>query len=107
MRVSIIGPKGLWADISEFIPTGLTELICSGEDGIGLLAERWADENNIPKLVIKSDEQFRYAPEKLVMTLVDAAEIVVAIWDGKAVNVKLSIDYARKIHKPLKVFIIK
>lgn len=106
MRVSIIGPKGLWVEITEYIPQNLTELVCSGEEGIGFLAECWADENNIPKLIIKSDKWFRYSPEKLAITLVDAAEMVVAIWDGTAKDIKLSIDYARKLGKPLEVYVV-
>lgn len=105
MRVSIIGPKGLCAEITKYIPQNLTELICSGEEGIGLLAESWADENNIPKLIIKSDG-FGCSSEKLAKILVDAAEMVVAVWDGTAEDIKLSINYAIKIGKPLKVYIV-
>lgn len=106
MRVSIIGPLGLWADISKYVPSGLTELICSGEDGIGFLAEKWADDNYIPKLIIKSDRSFNYPPDRLALVMVDAAEMVVAVWDGMSEYVKLSIDYARKIGKSLKVYVI-
>ena len=39
----------------NYIPNETTEIISGGAKGIDTLAEKYADENNIPKLIIKPE----------------------------------------------------
>ena len=55
MKVAIIGSRNLTVDISKYIPDGTTEIISGGAKGIDTLAEKYADEHNIPKLIIKPE----------------------------------------------------
>ena len=83
MKVAIIGSRSLSIDISKYIPAGTTEIISGGAKGIDALAEKYADENNIPKLIINPEyEKYgKVAPLKRNKTIVENADMVIAIWE--------------------------
>ena len=53
MTMAVIGSRNLNVDITNYTPNGATKIISGGAKGIDMLAEKYADENNIPKLIIK------------------------------------------------------
>ncbi len=108
MLVAIIGSRSLKMDISDFIPEGMTELVTGGVRGIDTCAEQYADERNIPKLIIKPEyiKYGRRAPLVRNETIVDCADTVVAVWDGNSPGTKYAIEYAQKIGKPIYIHII-
>lgn len=108
MRVAIVGSRNLLVDIEKYIPENITELVSGGAKGIDTLAEQWADRNKFPKLIIKPDynRYGRSAPIQRNRTIVEAAEFVLAIWDGKSRGTKFTIDYAKECGIPVKVVII-
>ena len=55
MKIVVIGSRVLNVDISKYIPALTTEITSGGAKGIDTLAEKYADENNIPKLIIKPE----------------------------------------------------
>ena len=95
-------------DIAKYIPDETTEIISGGAKGIDTLAEKYAEEHNIPKLIIKPEyEKYRRsAPLKRNEIIVDISDIVIAIWDGKSRGTKYAIDYAKKIGTHTEVYII-
>lgn len=109
MRVAIVGSRNLHVDIEKYIPENTTELISGGARGIDTLAEQWADRNNIPKLIIKPDynKYGRSAPIRRNRTIVEAADFVLAIWDGKSRGTKFTIDYAKERDIPIQVVLIR
>ena len=109
MRIAVIGSRGLNVDIAEFIPKNVTEIISGGARGIDSLAERWADENGIPKLIIRPNyhEYGIAAPLLRNKTIVDTAELVVAVWDGKSHGTWMTITYAKKKRKPVKIYVVE
>ena len=73
------------------------------------MAERYSDEFALIKpLVILPDwKQYnRGAGAVRNREIVDSADFVVAIWDGKSKGTKISIDHAKKINKPVFVWLI-
>ncbi len=108
MRVAIVGSRDLSVDIEKYIPENTTEIVSGGARGIDTLAERWADQHNIPKLILKPDydKYGRSAPIRRNETIVSASEFVVAIWNGKSRGTKFTIDYAKKCGIPVQVFLI-
>lgn len=76
--------------------------------GIDTQAEAYADDNNIPICIIKPEyiKYKRAAPLKRNEIIVDIADLVIAIWDGKSRGTKYVIDYAKKVGKPIEVYII-
>jgi hypothetical protein len=79
----------------------LTLLIHGGAIGVDTLAGEWAQERGVPVKVVRPDfqtwpvDQFRwkaYAVRDRAM--VDEADAVVAIWDGKSSGTRLTYEYA-------------
>ncbi len=109
MKVAIIGSRNLTnVEISKYIPENVTEIISGGARGIDTLAEGWADKNGISKIIIKPEyERYkRGAPLKRNEKIVELADVIIALWDGKSRGAKFTIDYAKKLKKEVKVYII-
>lgn len=109
MKVAIIGSRNLTnVKISKYISENVTEIISGGARGIYTLAEEWADKNGIPKTIIKPEyERYkRGAPLKRNKKIVELADVIIALWYGKSRGTKFTIDYAKKLKKEVKVYII-
>ena len=108
MRIAIIGSRNLNVDISTFIPLETTEIISGGAKGIDTLVERYADKHNIPKQIIKPEyEKYgKAAPLRRNEAIVNEANMIIAIWDGKSNGTKFTINYAKKIGKTVEVYIV-
>ena len=106
MKVAVVGSRNINVDIEKFIPEGVTEIVSGGAAGIDFLAEKHADENNIPKKIFLPEyEKFgRRAPLLRNIQIVDYADMVVAIWDGKSKGTGFTVNYAKKVGKPLKIY---
>ena len=110
MKVAIVGSRNLTnVDISEFIPAGTREIVSGGAAEIDTLAEKWADKNRISKTVIRPEysKYGRSAPLVRNKEIVQRADVVVAIWDGKSRGTKYTIEYARQAGKQVKVHILE
>jgi hypothetical protein len=108
LKIAVIGSRNVSFDISEYIPAEATSIISGGASGVDRLAELYADKMNIPKHIIKPDyEKYgKLAPLVRNEAIVNSADMVVAIWDGKSRGTKYVIEYARKVDKPLRVHIV-
>lgn len=109
MKVAIIGSREIKTkNIDKYIPKDITLLISGGANGIDMLAERYADKNGIPKLIFKPDyRKFgKNAPLIRNKHIVDYADFVIAVWNGKSSGTKYTIDYARKTGKEVKIILI-
>jgi len=108
MKIAVIGSRSI-TDPNEV--TGqlenltVTKIISGGAAGVDTIAERWADLTGTPKLIIKPNYQ-RYgkaAPLERNKLIVEAADYVIAIWDGKSTGTLQAVNYAKKIGKPVQV----
>lgn len=110
MKIAIIGSRILTnVDVSKYVPDGITEIISGGARGIDTLAEKFADENGIPKTIIRP-EYSRYkrgAPLKRNEKIVETADLIIALWDGKSRGTKYVIDYAKKLEKRVEIYILE
>ena len=110
MKVAIIGSRKLIdVEVSKYIPENVTEIISGGAKGIDTLAEEWADKNGIPKTIIKPEyERYkRGAPLKRNEKIVERADIIIALWNGESRGTKFTIDYAKKLQKEVKIYVIE
>lgn len=56
MKIAIIGSRTLTnVDVSKYVPDGVTGIISGGARGIDTLAEKFADDNGIPKTIIRPE----------------------------------------------------
>lgn len=106
MKLMIAGSRSITEfDISAYIPDGVELIISGGADGIDFLAEKYADKNRISKLIMRPryDLYGKAAPIKRNEMMVEIADFVLVIWDGKSKGSASTIKYARKKNKKLTV----
>ena len=82
----------------------ITEVISGGAKGADQLAERYAKENGIKLTVIKADwTKGKEAGPLRNQQIIEAAEQVLALWDGQSKGTADTIRRAKKLQKPLRV----
>lgn len=112
MKIAVVGSRSL--DNYQLVKSILeqytfSQIVSGGAKGIDTLAEQYSDELGLIKpLVILPDwKQYnRGAGAVRNRKIVDTADFVVAIWDGKSKGTKISINHAKKINKPVFVWLI-
>ena len=110
MKLLIAGSRTITDfDLSSYIPENTTLIISGGAKGIDSLAEKYADEHGIEKLIIRPEyEKYgRAAPVKRNEKMVETADEVLAIWDGRSNGTKYTLDHARKKGKKITEIVIE
>lgn len=106
MKVMVAGSRGIDnINIDQYMPADMTMLISGGARGVDTLAEKYADRMNIPKTIIRPDYP-RYgkcAPLVRNREMVEMADLVVIIWDGKSHGTGYTLDYAIKCNKHIRL----
>lgn len=108
MIAAVIGSRGIAMPIDAFIPAETDAIITGGAAGVDQLAEQYAREHDLPCMVIRPDysRYGRRAPLVRNREIIERADIVIAVWDGVSAGTKHSLDYARKLHKEIRVYTI-
>jgi len=106
LKVAIVGSRSLTADIGKFVPPDTTLLISGGARGIDRCVREFAKASGIPILeYLPEYEKYKgSAPILRNIEIVNAADLLIAFWDGKSKGTKFTIDRAQKLGK--KVFVI-
>ena len=106
MKLLVVGSREITDfDLSPYIPAGVDTIISGGANGIDTAAEKYADSHRLSKIIIRPQyERYgRGAPLKRNQEMVDMADAVLVIWDGKSRGTKFTIDYAQKVGKQMTV----
>ena len=106
MKLLIIGSRSITDfDLSLYIPKETDTIISGGAEGIDSLAEQYADRHRLSKYILRPryDLYGRAAPLKRNEQMVDMADAVLVIWDGRSKGTQHTIKYAEKANKPLSV----
>ena len=85
MKVAIIGSRSVTAiDLDALVPPEATGILSGGARGVDALARTWAEAHGLPCTELLPDypRYGRAAPLKRNTALVEAADLVIAIWDG-------------------------
>ena len=104
MKLLIVGSRSITNfDLSGHIPENTTTIISGGAKGIDTLAEQYADQNSIEKIIIRPqyEKYGRAAPIKRNEEMVDSADCVLAVWDGTSKGTKYTLNYAKKKEKKI------
>jgi hypothetical protein len=106
MKVAIVGSRGLTCDIGGVLPSETTELISGGAKGIDTCVREYAQAHGLPILEFLPDykKYGRGAPIIRNGQIIEAADFVLAIWDGKSRGTYSSICKAIKAGKPLEIY---
>ena len=106
MKLLIVGSRSITSfDLSPYISKETDTIISGGASGIDSLAEQYADLHRLSKYIIKPHYKLfgRAAPLKRNEQMVDMADEILIIWDGRSKGTKYTIQYAIKTNKPLTV----
>lgn len=114
MRVVIAGtrtslPGDIVADLViravEASGFGVTEVVSGHAAGIDLAGEAWASANQVPVLLMPA--RFKYGPTAALVRnecMLDIADGLIAIWDGKSKGTNHIINAARARGMKLCIF---
>ena len=104
MKILIVGSRSITDfDLSPYIPADVDTIISGGANEIDTLAEQYADLRRISKYIIRPryDLYGRVAPLKRNEQMVDMADAVLVIWDGKSKGTQYPVKYTQKANKPI------
>lgn len=104
MKLLIVGSRSITDfDLTPYIPTEADTIISGGASGIDSLAEKYADRHRLSKYIIRPryDLYGRAAPLKRNEEMVDLAEAVLVVWDGRSRGAQYTLKYAEKNKKPV------
>lgn len=106
MKLMIAGSRSIKEfDLKQYVPKEADVIITGGANGVDTIAEKFADDNKISKLVIRPDysRYKRAAPLKRNEVMIDLSDKVLIIWDGKSKGSEYAIKYAQKRGKQLQI----
>ena len=104
MKLLIAGSRSITDfDLTPYIPDDVTEIISGGADGIDTLAEKYADEHKLSKHILRPEysKYGKAAPILRNHVMVDLADVVLVIWDGKSRGTRSTVNYAKEKGKDL------
>lgn len=112
MKVIIAGSRSIlrigYSEFNEIIsvcPYEITEVVCGGAKGIDKIGEQWAQRKGIPIIYFLPDWNKHKKAAGFVRNkqMVDYADVLIAIWNGKSPGTAHTIKEAKK--KGLKTFV--
>lgn len=109
MKVAIIGSRSVTMQsyqlLEENVPINASEIISGGAEGADKLAERFAKEKSLRLTVHLPDyaADGSKAPLRRNIAIVDEADYVVAIWDGRSRGTGHVIRLCIDRNKPFKI----
>jgi hypothetical protein len=107
MKTAIIGSRSIedYALLLQAVAgLTITEVISGGATGVDKMAERYAKEMGLPLTIIRPDwYKGKEAGPMRNQKIVEAADQVLALWDGKSKGTTDTIRRTKKAGKPLKV----
>lgn len=104
MKLLIVGSRSITEfDLSEYIPSQTDLIISGGAKGIDSLAEEYADQHRISKLILRPKYHLygKSAPIKRNEQMVDIADEILIIWDGISRGAQHTLKFAQKKNKPI------
>jgi predicted Rossmann fold nucleotide-binding protein DprA/Smf involved in DNA uptake len=102
MKLLIAGSRSITEfDLSPYIPAETDVIISGGASGVDRLAEQYAAAHRLSQYIIRPryDLFGRSAPLKRNVQMVDMADAVLVIWDGRSKGTLYTLEYARKREK--------
>jgi len=109
MKIAVIGSR-TFKDYERLtaVLAGIPEIslvVSGGAQGADALVEQWARENHIPTLIHAPDwARFgRGTGIERNRRIISDCDRCIAFWDGQSKGTRSSIDWCRKLNKPVDV----
>ena len=104
MKLLIAGSRSIKEfDLTPYVPEEVDLIICGGAEGVDSIAEEYADTHRMSKLVLRPHYELygRAAPLKRNEKMIEIADAVLVVWDGKSRGARYTAAYAKKKNKPI------
>lgn len=108
MKFGIIGSRSfndydLLSNTLKQYHNSIECIVSGGAVGADTLAEKYANEHNIPTLIFKPQYSIfgKIAPLLRNKTIVEKSDVIIAFWDGKSTGTLNSINHCKKMRKKL------
>lgn len=109
--VAIIGSRSIKAlNINQYVrPASVAQIISGGANGVDMIAEHWAKSNHIDFIAFLPNYKIYGSKAPLIRDkeMVDAADVIIAFWDGVSTGTLYTIQYAYSIGRKCIVHLIK
>ena len=109
MKLLIVGSRSITNfDLSPYITENVDTVISGGAGGADSLAEQYADLHRLSKYILRPryDLYGRAAPIKRNEQMVDIADALLVIWDGRSKGTQYTLKYAKKMKKQVTLVVI-
>lgn len=108
MKIAVIGSRSLDIDLSPYIPAYATVIVSGGACGVDQRAAKYARDNGLELIeYLPCYEKYgRLAPLRRNDEIIDAADYVLALWDGKSRGTKYVIDRCVRLGKKIEVVMV-
>lgn len=109
MRVAVIGSRSLDVDLSPYIPAYATAIVSGGACGVDKCAAQYARDNGLELIEYLPcyDKYGRFAPLRRNDEIINAADCVLAVWDGRSRGTKYVIDRCVRLGKKIEVVMVR
>jgi len=82
----------------------LSEVVSGGARGADIMAERWARENGVETCIFLPDhKKYRHPYHHRNRLIVERCDKLLAFWDGRSTGTRYTIDYAKRMGRPVKI----
>lgn len=109
MRLAVIGSRN-WQDdrlVAAVLDTYVGRVKCvvsGGADGPDKMGVRWARRQGIDTKVFEPDHKNRkHAFHHRNRLIAEDCDELIAFWDGRSSGTRYTIDYARRLGKPVRI----
>lgn len=109
MKVAVIGSRGVVVNnLENYLPNDTTEIISGGAKGVDSCAAQYAHKYDIKLTVFlpQYDKYGKSAPLKRNLQIIQAADLVLAFWDGQSHGTKYVIEMCKKQNKKYRLFYV-
>ena len=110
MKLLVTGARSITNfDLDEYIPKETVLIISGGATGVDALAEKYADEHGISKLILRPNhnEYGKIAEPMLTIEMVNISNHVLIIENEESEETKKVKEIAKKGFKPVTVVTVK
>jgi len=105
-KIAVVGSRGfndyslLERTLTPYLPF---VLVSGGARGADSLAERFADKNNLEKIIFKPDWDKHGKAAGFIRNrlIIEHSDVVLAFWDGQSKGTENSINIAKRLNKPI------
>jgi len=115
MKLGIVGSrtfddyKKLLSVLTWFeLPFDITAIVSGGAKGADSLAERYANEKDLPKIIIKPEWKKYGIQAGFIRNreIIKHSDMLIAFWDGHSRGTKDTIDKAARLKRPTLIIYI-